>query len=1081
MVTGSFVGLSATVASASTTSVRLSLSSGQWSVQSKAPNAFPATTTTKTGLVGHETTTTGTISGVKLTFPPTPASNGTGKSIVSFLDAGNGTATGTVNYKGTVTISDTLSAVIDVITPLTADCLSTPLDVVFQSTAPYTPTTQDVTVSASNFSIPTFTTTPSGHHSCTGVVASGVDNQFSGSVGNKLTITLHGALELPAPPGTPTTTTLSATPASRQLQGTPVVLKATVKKAGILATGATGTVNFYNGSTLLSTQSVASGTASFTTSTLPAGTRELHAVYSGDSTYAGSTSPTLAYLVEPAPVITLNLPSSVTVGAGPTQFSVKVTNPASGQTWSSLRLRLALTGITQTTTFVGTPTLSYEDSGGNWCSLGISGSEVITGTFKGFGTPPCGTPPTSLSLAAGHSLTLPLEVSYPATDRVGVQGFTATLLTVTATSGSQVPPFTTSSGHPPKASGSFTLNPVTKYTATVTSSSFPTYAIPHGFVLVPKVSVTQPGSPSTLPGPTGTMHFLVTTVTHGSYTYTANLPNTAIVSTSGLSVGSHTLKAEYSGDHVYNSGTYTHTFTVAPQPSGTPFTCTRTASIGSPITVNAAVTASGILPPAAASGSSVPLSDLAVTLTYDNYVPLTSPQTSDVIALTPGGAITAPSATPSVVNDTGTISWTGLSGTTSISGTVGSEVAVGVKTVDMEIQGLATTRLSYDCTAVSAAAPIGTVEVAGTTLAASPASPVVAGTPVTLTATVYPMPTGSSPASHVTFFDGTTNVGTATVSNSGSTAGTASLTVTPAVGTHVFKATWSGTTTVPANTSNSASYTVTAPPPPPAPPPPAPPVTTTTTNTPVTTSGGYHLVASNGSVYSYGNAPFYGSMGGQTLNKPIVGTASTPGDGGYWLVASDGGIFSFGNATFYGSMGGKPLNQPIVGMAATPDGKGYWEVASDGGIFAFGDAPFYGSMGGKALNKPIVGIAATPDGKGYWEVASDGGIFAFGDAQFYGSTGSLTLNKPIVGLAATSNGAGYWLVAADGGVFSFGNAGFHGTVAGTTSASIVSLVPTGDDGGYWETASSGQVFQFGDATSAGTALTQTTAIVAMSD
>jgi hypothetical protein len=277
--------------------------------------------------------------------------------------------------------------------------------------------------------------------------------------------------------------------------------------------------------------------------------------------------------------------------------------------------------------------------------------------------------------------------------------------------------------------------------------------------------------------------------------------------------------------------------------------------------------------------------------------------------------------------------------------------------------------------------------------------------------------------------------------------------------------------------SNAATLTVTTAPPPPPPPSPS----TTTTTTPPVTSGGYRLVAANGSVYSFGNAPFYGSMGGQTLNKPIVGTASTPGDGGYWLVASDGGIFSFGNAAFYGSMGGKPLNQPIVGMASTFDGKGYWEVASDGGIFAFGDAAFYGSMGGKPLNKPIVAIAATPDGKGYWEVASDGGIFAFGDASFVGSTGSLTLNKPIVGMASTNNGAGYWLVASDGGVFSFGNAGFHGTVAGTTSASIVSLVPTADGGGYWETASNGQVFQFGDATSAGTALTQTATIVAMSD
>jgi len=85
------------------------------------------------------------------------------------------------------------------------------------------------------------------------------------------------------------------------------------------------------------------------------------------------------------------------------------------------------------------------------------------------------------------------------------------------------------------------------------------------------------------------------------------------------------------------------------------------------------------------------------------------------------------------------------------------------------------------------------------------------------------------------------------------------------------------------------------------------------------------------------------------LGPPAVGMAATPGGGGYWEVASDGGIFSFGDAQFYGSMGGKPLNKPIVGMAATPGGGGYWEVASDGGIFSFGDAQFYGSMGGKLV------------------------------------------------------------------------------------------------------------------------------------
>ncbi len=76
--------------------------------------------------------------------------------------------------------------------------------------------------------------------------------------------------------------------------------------------------------------------------------------------------------------------------------------------------------------------------------------------------------------------------------------------------------------------------------------------------------------------------------------------------------------------------------------------------------------------------------------------------------------------------------------------------------------------------------------------------------------------------------------------------------------------------------------------------------------------------------------------------------ASTHDGQGYWIVASDGGIFNYGDAGFFGSAGSIPLNKPIVGMAATPDGGGYWLVASDGGIFNYGDAGFFGSAGGHA-------------------------------------------------------------------------------------------------------------------------------------
>jgi hypothetical protein len=227
---------------------------------------------------------------------------------------------------------------------------------------------------------------------------------------------------------------------------------------------------------------------------------------------------------------------------------------------------------------------------------------------------------------------------------------------------------------------------------------------------------------------------------------------------------------------------------------------------------------------------------------------------------------------------------------------------------------------------------------------------------------------------------------------------------------------------------------------------------------------GYRMVGSDGGIFDFGDATFWGSTGGITLNKPVVGMAATPSTSGYWLVASDGGVFSYGDARFYGSMGGKPLNEPIVGMASTPKGDGYWEVASDGGIFSFGSAQFFGSTGSMHLNKPIVGLAATPDGKGYWLVASDGGIFAYGDAQFHGSTGGQPLNKPVVGMAAGPGGDGYWLVASDGGIFAYGSAQFHGSAGSLPlNQPVVGMAATPDANGYWLVASDGGIFTYGDA------------------
>ena len=88
--------------------------------------------------------------------------------------------------------------------------------------------------------------------------------------------------------------------------------------------------------------------------------------------------------------------------------------------------------------------------------------------------------------------------------------------------------------------------------------------------------------------------------------------------------------------------------------------------------------------------------------------------------------------------------------------------------------------------------------------------------------------------------------------------------------------------------------------------------------------------------------------------------AATPTGKGYWLCASDGGIFSYGDANYYGSTGGITLEQPITAMAATPTGKGYWLLGIDGGLFSFGDAVYLGGLGGQGVTS-AVGLSAMPD------------------------------------------------------------------------------------------------------------------------
>ncbi len=238
---------------------------------------------------------------------------------------------------------------------------------------------------------------------------------------------------------------------------------------------------------------------------------------------------------------------------------------------------------------------------------------------------------------------------------------------------------------------------------------------------------------------------------------------------------------------------------------------------------------------------------------------------------------------------------------------------------------------------------------------------------------------------------------------------------------------------------------------------------------------GYWLVGTDGGIFSFGTAQFHGSMGGTTLQRPVVGITPTQSRSGYWLVASDGGLFAFGDANYFGSVPGLGLHPagsglpnslaaPIVAMVPSTTGLGYFMVASDGGVFAFGDARFAGSCPGIG---GCVGsaVAVMPDasGNGYWLVTSSGSIYAFGDAPFFGAPPAQS--APVTSAVATPDGQGYWILYANGAVANFGDAAAYGNPAGYVNFynPATAIFPTSDGLGYWVAAAKGDVFTYGNA------------------
>ena len=909
----------------------------------------------------------------------------------------------------------------------------------------------------------------------------------------------------PAITSTATTTALTASPTSPQASGTSVTLTATVTPA------AAGTVQFENGTTAIGspqTVNASTGVATLATSALPVGALTLHAVYTPApfSIYTGSTGTTSFTVYTPVSTtttltaspaspqvsgtsVTLRAALNPTAATGTVQFQNGTTDLG-----SPVAVSAGVATYTTTTLPVGTLTLHavYVPSSG---SVYVTSTGTTSYTITSSATPTT----TVLTVAPGSpqpfgtSETLTATVSPTATGTVQFQSGTTDLGSPVVVSAG-VATYATSS----LPVGVLTLNAVftpttgNGFSGSSGSAPFTVTAIATTTTLtVAPVSPQPVGTSETLtatvsPTATGTVQFQNGTtdlgapvaVSAGVATYTtAALPvgsltlNAVFAPTAGTGYAGSTGTADFTVDPLTATTTVLTVAPVSPQTFGTSETLTATISptatgtvqfqngttdLGSPVDVSAGVatyttsalpvgslTLHAVFVPTVGNGfagstgqASFTVTPIATTTTLT--VAPGSPQllgTSETLTAT-----VSPTATGSVQFQVGT---TDLGSPVAVSAGVAhfTTAALPAGTLTLHAVFTPTAGNGYAGSTGTATFTVTPLTATTTSLTVAPTGPQLVGTSETLTATVSPTATGT-----VQFEVDSTPIG-------------APVTVTAGVATYTTTALPPGALTLgavftPTAGNGFAGSTGTA-----------PFTVTGASGTASTPDGkGYWLVASDGGVFAYGNAHFYGSTGGQHLNAPIVAFATTPDGKGYWLVAADGGVFAYGDATFYGSTGGQHLNAPIVGISTTPDGKGYRLVASDGGVFSYGDATFYGSTGGQHLNAPIVGISTTPDGLGYWLVASDGGVFSYGDATFFGSTGGQHLNAPIVGIATTPDGKGYRLVASDGGVFSYGDATFYGSTGGQhLNAPIVSIATTPDGQGYWLFAADGGVFNYGDA------------------
>ncbi len=713
-----------------------------------------------------------------------------------------------------------------------------------------------------------------GHAPGSTVMISGTPFQISYTGGTNLNSVVLTALAA-------STTMLTFTPAA-PVYGESVALTATVSGPSGSTVTPSGTVQFYNGTTLLSTDTLSGGTFTLDTTALPAATNSITAVYSGDTNYGSSTSMVASVTVTQASTTTTLTPSTTSPVFGQDvtlTATVVPVSPGAGTPTGTVEF---LNG----TTVLGTEPLSLGTASFNTTSLPTGGNS-ITAKYSGDTNFDTSTSTASTVTVAAASTTTAVTV-FPTSPVVGESvALTATVTPVSPGAGTPTGTVTFFSNGTSLGTGTLSAGVATLNTTSLTvgaNAITADYATDGNFAssTSPAVNVTVASSANTTttvtfapsapvagqsvtltatvaavgPGastPTGTVQFFNGTTLLGTETLSSGV---ATLNTTTLPVATNSIKAVYSGGSPYtssispavnvpvtlaSSATTTTVFPVSPV-SGQSVTLTATVAAVSPgvgtptgtVTFfsNGTLLGTGTLSAGVATlnTTALTLGANAITAQYGgdtDFSSSTSPAVSVTVAATAtttttatfspstpvfgqSVTLTATVASTTTGTPTGTVDF--YNGTTLLgTGTLTSGVATfDTTTLPVSSTNSITAVYSGDSTFTSSVSAAVTVPVtqasASTTVTFLPVSPIY-GQAVTLTATIAAISPGAGmPTGSVEFLNGTTDLGSGTIANGVATLATSVL----PVGTNSITAMYSGDTNFAANTSPAVSITVAA-------------------------------------------------------------------------------------------------------------------------------------------------------------------------------------------------------------------------------------------------------------------------------